>query len=519
MAISYGAYNFPNPRPSVVLGDEPIYVAGALDSLSRKISLIGNITGSNLASLSLSKKQMNSGLLSQFETLNIEGEVFQYCKPISLSFSESDLTTILPYSIEFECYQEKPFSEYFGVLEPVNVWNYQEQDGRIVQASHTVSARGIKTSSSDPFELAKNFVDVYLNGFENLSVINDEIQGVLTSKTEEINRFNGSYSITENYLVSTSRDKKYNINNSIVSANTQINYVKNGESSISVNGSILGSVNGPQVNKEIFGPSQAEEVARQAIENSRSSYEDDIYGLLINGPNSYNYNINETENKIDFSFDFREPFSEIKNGILHQYSVSISAEKDSNNISCSIEGELTYVGAYDFFTGASIENSPRYLKILSAFNELNIYALAQKEYSDFLDVITDYESSKYLNEDPTQENITKNPYTPVISYSYVYDNRVDYSNGDLKNFTFQITDSKPIMITETRESNAGFASQETYETLGKIQISSSSDNGEDKLNTLKDLSSGLLYKKCHTYEENWTTEESKISYQTSSYYS
>jgi len=518
MAVSYGSFNFPSPLPIAAWGDEPIYVAGELDGALTRITLVGAITGSNLSGLSVAKKQMISGLLSEYQTLAIEGESFTYCKPTSLNFSESDLTTILPYSIEFERYDKKSFSQYYGVLNPTNVWTYSEQQGRVVQASHSVSAQGVKTGSADPLATARTFVNSKLTGFQNLSIINPSGTAFLTSKTEEVDRFQNIYSVTENYSFSTSREPI--TNSGIVSANAQINYVKGGESSVAVNGSIFGNITGAQVTTGMFTPTNAQNFALNAIERSKSQYESGIYGVLAKGPTSYNYDINTGENKIDFSFQFKDPFNVRTGDVLNEYTVAVSATKDNNTLTAAINGTLSYDSSFDIFSGGAIEISPRYLKILAEFNSLNFYALAQEKYSEFIDVVSGYETSKYLNPIPLSESVTKNPYTPNITYSYSYDNRVDISSGQLKNLSIQITDTLPISKTQIQESNNGFATQQTVSrTLGKLQVSASCEETGAKLPLLKQVSSGYLFgKNCQIFEENWNTGDSTTSYQIGSYY-
>jgi hypothetical protein len=522
MAISYGSYVFPSPSPLVVLGDEPIYVAGELDSTLSKISIIGSITGQTLSGLNYVKNQMITGVLTnRYSTLTIEGETFPYCKPISLSFSDSDLTTILPYSLELERYDKKTFSKYYGVLEPTNSWSYQEQENRITQATHTVSARGVKTGQfDDPLVTARNFVNSNLSGFENFSIINPSGIAFLISKTEEVDRFTNSYSVTENYSILNSSNPISN--QAIITTNTQISYSKKGEPSVNVNGSIIGSITGAKVTTGLFTPDNAKTVAGNLIQRSKASQEENLYGELVSNPTSYNYNINDVENKIDFTFQFRNPFNIKESDVLNTYSVNISASKDSNTLTASINGELTYDSSFDIFSNQPIESSPRYLKIEAALNSINFYNLVSQRYSDFIQLTNNiYETSNYLNQNPTSTKITKNPYKPSISYSYSYDNRVDYSNGQLKDLQFSISNSLPIPITEILESNNGFTTQQTIsKTLGQVTINGSSNDDESKMGTLKSVLEAIPRNtSCQDISSSKTTSDSSISYSKSFYYS
>lgn len=81
MSVSYGLYQFPEPTPSVAIGDEMIYVAGELDHSKTKITLVGLITGANLISLYTQKKAMTEAFFEQYKILTVDGNAFSCCKP------------------------------------------------------------------------------------------------------------------------------------------------------------------------------------------------------------------------------------------------------------------------------------------------------------------------------------------------------------------------------------------------------------------------------------------------------
>ena len=126
-----------------------------------------------------------------------------------------------------------------------------------------------------------------------------------------------------------------------------------------------------------------------------------------------------------------------------------------------------------------------------------------------------------MNQNPTSTKITKNPYKPSISYSYSYDNRVDYSNGQLKDLQFSISNSLPIPITEILESNNGFTTQQTIsKTLGQVTINGSSNDDESKMGTLKSVLEAIPRNtSCQDISSSKTTSDSSISYSKSFYYS
>lgn len=512
MSVIYGTYSFKEPYPSIVVSDEPIYIAGELDHTRQRIQLVGIITGASLNSLSIEKNQMQIALTDSYQELVFDDQNFNFCKPINISFSDSDLTTILPYSVEFEFFDEKDFSSFYGISDPVDSWNYSEQDGRIISAVHTVSAKGLKTSSSDPLDNAKTFVESRLNGFENYSIINPDIDvSFIRERTEEIDRFQNTYSVTETYSLSSSRFDQPN--GGLITVTTQINYSKNSESSITVSGNIIGSVNGSPVNESMFTALDATNQARASIEDSKCSYEYSLYEILERGPTSSSFEKNEIDNSLSFTYTFSDAFNE--GGAIHEYSVSVSASKDSAIITVSVNGEITYKGLDNPYDGEEIENWPRYLEIVQKFEEINPYNFAVQEYKEFFGVYNDFDGNSYLDPKALSESVTKSPFVPSISYSYSYSNK---PNSNLNNLTLEYTDEKPIIRIDLVETLGGFQENGTS-ILGKKSISASAQESAGSLLELKNIINDYFADTCFTFDESSSESDNSISYAKSRYYS
>jgi hypothetical protein len=508
--VQYGSYNFPNPQPFAAVDFTPVYVGGKLDHSVGKISLIGTITGANLSSLASQKRSLTLGLASEYLVLSIGSESFSCAKPISVSFDESELTTVLPYSIEFESYEDTSFSDYYGIKEPSNVWTYQEEQGRIVKASHSVSAIGVKVDGNDPLESAKTFVNSLAGGFENISLLLAGENAFLLSKTEEIDRQKNSYSLNEEYSFSTSSNKISN--NGLVSASSQISYSKENGLQASVNGSIVGALGGTAVSTGDFTPNHAKTLAYEATKNSKSNFEASIYGHIQKGPTSYNYTVNEMANKIDFAFEFKDPdkTSEYKNEV----NVSVSASKDSSTVTVSVNGTLTYVSSADAFNSANIENSVKFTKLQTYFATLNFYGMALRGFQDFCAEFPVYDDGGYLNPTPKSENTNKNPYAPSISYEFSYTNDSDLSKS-LRNLQISATDNRPITISSVQESVNGFAIQSNYiKKLGSVDANASCDNDAGSLGALQSFLEGLFRSRgkiCKLTSKSSTTSNDSIS--------
>ena len=173
--VTYGSYTFPAPSPMVGQSSRMVYVSGEVDHSIDTISIVGTITGQNISGLDVQKMRMISGMLSEFQTLTISNDTsdrsFNHAKPNSITFDSSDLTTVLPYSVEFEAPSSGTFlANFFGVTNPSDVWSFTEQDGRITEAVHTVSAVGVKTGSQEALTNARDFVTGRTTGFLNISL-------------------------------------------------------------------------------------------------------------------------------------------------------------------------------------------------------------------------------------------------------------------------------------------------------------------------------------------------------------
>ena len=517
--VSYGSYTFPTPSPFFAVDDSAIYVKGSLDYISKKISLIGNITGSNLSTIYSTKQAITNALLNGYQDLTLAGKTYTYAKPVSISFQDSNLSTILPYSIDFEAYESKSFSEYFGIKDPVNSWSYTEQDGRIINAAHTVSAVGVKVSASTPFNNAYTWVTTYANETDNLSIFHNKTSDfILRSTTEDIDEFKGSYGITKNYSFSTSSDPIKS--DAIISTTTQINYSKDSRLQVSVNGTILGAIGGTAVTESYFTANDAKRIASEALTKSKSNFEESVYGFVGRGPVSSNYETNVTSNSINFSFQFKDP-SDLRGDVLNNYTVQIAASKDYNKITATVNGVLIYNGVGDLYTaGTAIENNPRFIKVNNYFNSINPYEFALEHYSSFISLSNNiYENSTYLNPSTNEQSVTKNPFENSISYSYSYDNHIDPSDGALNNCEVSITDTRPIASTVFKDGMNGLVNQlVANRMLGEYSVQATSLDKSDMLPTLKSVAKEYLTKDCKIINEVSNVGENNITYSIASLY-
>lgn len=516
--VQYGSYTFPTPSPFFAVDNNAVYVKGSLDHFVKKISLIGNITGANLFEIYSTKQAMTKALSAGYQSLILADKTFTYVKPLSISFEDSNLNTILPYSIDFEGYQGESFSQYFGIKDPVNSWSYAEQDGRIINAVHTVSAIGTKINASNPLTTALTWVTSQHNDSKNYSFFHTGENFILRSTTEDIDEFKNSYGLTKNYTLNKSSNPIRT--DSIISTTTQINYSKEARLQVTVNGTIVGAMGGTSITESYFTADDAKKVASEALVKSKSNFEQSVYGFISKGPVSSNYEKNVTSNSINFSFQFKDP-SDLRGDVLNNYTVQIVASKDSNKITATVNGELTYNGIGDLYTaGTPIQNSARFAKVNNFLNSINPYALALEHYSSFISLSNNiYETSTYLNPIATDQSITKNPFENSVSYSYNYNNNIDPSNGTLNDCEISITDTKPISLTIIKEGMNGLVNQlVANKMLGEFSVQASAQNPEGSLSALKSVAMKYLTKNCKITNETSNVGENNITYSITSVY-
>lgn len=515
--VQYGNFLFENPQPLVVFAEEPVYIKGKLDHFVDKITLIGNITGSNLQDLAVKKRSLLTGLSSSYASLVFDEKTFPCAKPSTIQFSESQLTSLLPFSIEMESYTDSDFSNFFGVKDPADSWAYTEEEGRIVKASHSVSAVGVKTGEfSDPLLTARNFVSGRLNGFENISNFFSGDSGFLISRNEEVDRSANRYSITEEY--SFDAGTAFKNNKGVLTTNIRSSYSKEEGLQASLDGSLIGPMGSFTLSTGDFTPQDAKQIVTKYIEESKSAFESGVYNHIIYGPSSYKYDINELANTINFSFDFKDPdkFSEFNKEI----TVAVNASKDSSVITIDINGSISYKGTDHAFFGDNIEESVRWQKVEEEFEKLDLYAEALSSYLDFCSEFPEYDDGGFIATEPRSASVTKNPFEASVSFNYSYSNdRQLFAN--IRNATVSFTDTKPLVLDSVQEATIGFAIQEeVVEKIGTLSVDASCEENGSRLNDFKSEVESLFTSKICVFDsKNYTTGDNKIDYSFNSFYS
>jgi hypothetical protein len=531
--ITYGSYTFPSPAPLVGQGVEPFYVRGKVDHFIQSVDLVGNLTGENLSGLYLQKMRMISGLMPEYQTLSISHGAsttgFAFSRPESISFSDSDLTTVLPYSVSFSCYKSGTFSEYYGVDNPQDEWSFSEEEGRVTNATHTVSAQGVKIDASEPLFNARKFVSGRIvSGCADLSLFQTGGNAFLMSRSENIDKASNIYGITENYKYSTTENPV--TDSGIFTSNTQISYEKEAGLSVNVNASIQGSldanITGGLVHTGLFTPEQASEIAVQAVASSLSDYESGIYTFISTGrsPSSVSYAIDTGSNKINFIYGFQDPDNLDQSGnVLHTKSSTVSASKDQSTVTISVQGQFKYNSPFEIMGTGDPATGQRFIEINQQYSGLasgsGFLNLAVEALQDFRGDATGYHiSGDYVNPEPLSTSVNKQPAQSIIDYSFEFDNRFDLSSGTLSGLKVSISDKRPIELSGIVPSLGGFAKQKLIKrTIGEFKVSASCEASTGDLQTLIDVVSGYSTG-IYSAAESSSLNDQTISYNMNRFY-
>lgn len=216
VAIFYGGKDafYPQATPYATLDFNNIYY-GELWAKQEVVTLEGKLTGCTFDLITTAQDTLRNNFKRSFQSLQIvqqdstySGVVFQkdLAEIDSIDFAQQPWRGDLNYTIRLRCYPSGYFSGAFGILDPRDTWDFREQDNRSLQAVHTVACRGLNTSAGTSNALS-NAIDWASSKRGTTGIISPVfIQDVtpdnfcLINSQENIDRFNGTYSITDTYI-------------------------------------------------------------------------------------------------------------------------------------------------------------------------------------------------------------------------------------------------------------------------------------------------------------------------------
>lgn len=456
-------FNGVAPTPLVGRTETPI-IYGERHALVDSIQLIGQLTGqfcTDFATFISRQNQLIQSFSPNFQTFAIEEDGTDvYSKPFaeikSISFSESNYVGIIPFQVDLLVYSEHLFTGVYGILDPVNTFEYQDNQDNTTSLTHTVSCRGFNTSSaaSNALSNAQSFINRY-SGLGSIVYPKFAVSGsnpTLTELEENINRFTASYSITERYIVSSGE-----IDTGILRYTTTFNSgIENGVSTVSVQGSLVGAKNQP-------------------LDSLRNRYKNfDPYTKATSGyyvatsltglnpePNSSGISEDNLNKRIQFNIDFD---NSTEPTVRFDYNANL--EQDF----------LTDIARYDFngIIQARSTLKNRWARVSGHYATLDVFSIVNSGFNA-------YNLAYPLNPRYLSSGVTYNQFNSTIGINCSFDNRTIPPSGfDFFDLNISISpsirqyDSSPLIENSNSGwwvNDLGMNRRESIQIQGNAQIS------------------------------------------------
>jgi len=403
------------PSPFVFFDKEYIEYGSSWGS-KYNFSIEGQITGKlgpqAFYDLEDKKNKLISGILQDNLSLSIKEDgssIFNsdICSIDKLSFDESSYYGLLPFSISVSCYDSGSFSQNYGIINPVNSWDFSEEADGTVIVNHSISASSFNSSGISAINNAKKWVTSKTgisNKLESLKIKN--VSGscfILDSISEKIDRFNGTYSIDEKYRADLFSGMcgpgilRYAID---VSKNFE-----NGLTQVNVDGSVAGKSN--------IGASNISVLRNRILSfdffSEASLAADKSTGAKSLNSTPFSRKITENENSSEVAFSFSYDDNPIPPGVAKCiYKVSLSEDLVKNVIDIKIDAKILCDRG---------DISLRWDAVNDYYKKLfNAYSLASDNY-----IMAGY--SKGFPATPNSESINFDKFNTTISYSASWSDR------------------------------------------------------------------------------------------------
>ena len=209
-------------------------------------TLEGKITGCNtMAEKVVKQNQLISGFRYDFQSLLIKDDAvtvgnYPLAEVEEINIGESNQAFLIPFTISIKAYPSGYFTGQYGILNPVDKFEFSESEDGVTSLNRTVSAQGFNTATgtSNAFSNAASWCNarsgwssqvlpVFITGFNaNMCLLDQKVNQ---------DRLNGTYAISENYTSDSFNAGNYGVLRYTTDFNSGI---EDGICSMGVNGSI-----------------------------------------------------------------------------------------------------------------------------------------------------------------------------------------------------------------------------------------------------------------------------------------
>lgn len=403
----------------IILGNQPIPLVGKVDnqirfgnrwSTTSTITLYGVLTGCTYSALLNAKQEVLDVFSKDFQEFFItqNGETLysqDYNVIRDINFESSKYQGLLNYTVTLESQPHYLFSGYYGVINPVNEWSFQETDNKLLEATHRISAKGFNTSNdlSNAFDNVKTYV---LSLAGSNSFISPFFTNYCTGAnlcvdtiSENINRFENTYEIIEKYILDL-----YHGGNGYIRYTSEYECNSLGLATLNLNGEVKNCKNTDLTNL------RAKYATFNPFSAAVQSYSDACGRTDLNSDyNSYGITEDPYSKKIAFNYSFDNDFNP-----KTYFDYTTEAKIDETDITTiEIKGTIKSRG----------ELKVRWAQVEAFYSSLNLFTLASQAYSDFGG------SSTYpLNPRELSFSVSKNQFLGEINVLKSYSNKAIFSS-------------------------------------------------------------------------------------------
>ncbi len=471
--VKYGEFVFPVPSPFVSRNYSNEIIGGNLWGTNIEVTLAGQIallpdrdTVDRYQYKALSDKREEiakafAGALGKnYQTFNVSGHGEDFtlddCVVKSLQFSGSPYRGIVSYTVVLSGHDKSNSDTLsnFGVTEPRDSWQYSENNG-IASLAHDVSAVGYNTNGKqNAFLNAKEFVNSRKGTSGKIAPfliknVHPDSALILNSVSEQVDRFSGTFGITENYSFATNESsKEAGLENGIPAMQTanilltyslSITEQQGGEFvTVGLSGNVVGNkdraVTWDQI-KQDFRSRNFYDLANKAYQNYIQRTGQNIE--LNKSPVTFNINPNEEARTIGFTlnFDNNDLYSKAKiknsDGAYFDYNISFQHDNVTDIIDVSCSGTIRTRAALHKVNSAAkdlLDNT-----ILPNDSKV-IRDEAQRIYENMFPSRSNYK----LSPKPSGLQIRKNEFNGTITYSASFSDRDFPENSSLLSLQYSV---------------------------------------------------------------------------------
>ena len=472
--VKYGDFTFPVPSPYVsrtysnqrVGGDlwvtsVEITITGQVAILPESDQADGNTYGDLKDKRNVVATAFAGALGKNFQTLNVSGHSTDFtlnnCSVTSLSFGSSNYRGLVNYSINLTGYDDTNsfVAANYGVVSPVDTWAYSEGEG-VATLTHTISAQGYNATSGkyDAYLKAKQFVESKKGTSGMIAPflirnVHPDSSLILNSVSEQIDRFSGSYGITENYSFATNESQTaagletglplMQTANILLTYTLSIDEQQGGNFvSVNLSGNVAGSkdasVTWDQIKKD-FRSRNFYELANKAYQNYIQRTGNNIE--LNKSPITFSISPNEEARTISFTlaFDNNDLYkkAKIKNsdGAYFDYNLSFQHDNITDIITINCSGTIRTRAALHKMNSAAkslLDN-----EILS-----NDSSVIRSEAESIYKTMFPSRSQYKLSPKPSGLQVNQNTFDGSITYSASFSDEDYPENSGLSALSYSV---------------------------------------------------------------------------------